>query len=120
MVVLNWGKRQTALLLAGSQLNYPSYFMIGSGTGNVSITQDSLVAATDRQEVTQITNPSSFKVRWQGDWNAAELSGLSLTEFGLAISGAGTTGSMWSRTYMPAITFDGTKELRIEETWEVI
>jgi len=48
------------------------------------------------------------------------MSGISLTEMGLCVSGAGTIGSMWSRTAFPAIVFDGTKELRVEATWEVI
>jgi hypothetical protein len=47
------------------------------------------------------------------------MSGLVLREFGLTVSGAGNTGSVWSRTGMPAIIFDGTNELRIEEIWEV-
>ena len=43
-----------------------------------------------------------------------------LREFGMTISGTGLTGSIWSRTGLAdAITFDGTNELRIEETWEV-
>ena len=119
MVLLNWAKRETALFLAGSQSNFPTYFMIGSGSGTTAITQTALIHAYDRQAVTSTNGSTLYKIKWQGDWNTVEISGLSLTEFGILPSGAGTTGSMWSRSSLPGVTFDGTNELRIEETWEV-
>ena len=119
-MILNWGKTRTALFLAGSHSDYPIYFMIGSGSGTASATQTELLNVWDRQAVTSTNGSTTFKVKYTGDWNSVELSGNQLREWGTAISGTGTTGSMWSRTSMPnAITFDGTTELRIEETWEI-
>ncbi len=123
MVILNWGKTRTALFLAGSHADIPTYGMLGSGSGTVAITQTTLISGTDRQAITVANGSTTFKVRYTMDWNSVEMSGVpikTLWEWGMITSGTGLTGSMWSRTAMPsAITFDGTTELRIEETWEV-
>jgi hypothetical protein len=119
MVILNWAKKQVGLFIAGSQLEYPQFFMIGSGSGTTLTTQTSLINPTDRQAVTSSNGSTAYKVKWTGDWSSVEISGLNLREFGMCLSGTGTTGSMWSRTGLPTIVFDGTNELRIEESWEI-
>ena len=88
MVVTNYTRNRTILLLGGSisnatQDNYPTYFMIGTGSSTVSATQDSLLSATDRQAFTTSTYPNSQTIKWQGDWNSVELSGLTINEFGV-------------------------------------
>jgi len=122
-MLMNWAKTRTALFLGGSHTDYPTYFMIGSGSGTVNATQTELISGTDRQALTTTNVDTPYKIKYTGDWNSIEMSGVvlrSLREWGLCIDEAGTTGSMWSRTAMPnAIEFDGTTELRIEETWEV-
>ena len=119
-MILNWGKTRTALWLAGSTTTPPSYFMLGSGSGTTIATQVELLHPWDRQENTSINGSTAYKVKYTGDWNSIEMSGNQLREWGMCLNEATTTGSMWSRTAMPnAITFDGTTELRIEETWEV-
>jgi len=119
MVFNNFGKNRITLLMGGSIAENIDYFMIGTGSATVSVTQDSLITATDRQLTTDVTYPSLQKIKLQGDWNSVEMSGTQLTEFGVTISGTGTTGSIWSRSQIPSLTFDGTNELRIEETIEV-
>ncbi len=125
-MITNWGKQRLALFLAGSTTIPPGYMMIGSGSGTVIGTQVELIYPADRQAITLANGSVSYKSKWTGDWNSVELSGLDpvsgfqFTEWGMCINKAGVTGSMWSRTAMPnAIIFDGTTELRIEETWEV-
>ena len=119
MAILNYAKLIIAYNLGRSGLEFPNYFMIGSGSGIVVNTQTSLISPTDRQLVTSTDILTSYKTKWQGDWSSVEVSGLQLKEFGVCGSSSTTTGSMWSRVTFPAITFDGTNELRIEETWEV-
>ena len=46
------------------------------------------------------------------------MSGIQLTEYGIG-SGIDAIGSVWSRTSIPSLTFDGTNELRIETVWNV-
>mgnify|MGYP001618928692 CR=1 FL=1 len=120
MVVTNYGKSQIALVVGGSAgITAPTYFIIGSGSGTALVTQTALLAAIDRQPVTSTDMSVTQKVKWTGDWTSSEISGTALTEFGMIISGGGLTGSLWSRSVIPAITFDGTNELRIEENWQI-
>ena len=119
MVVTNYTRNQMSLFLGGSATNYVDYFVIGSGSGTASATDTALVYPVDRQLVTAVTYPSSQKVKWQGDWDSVNLSGIQLQQFGMITSGAGLTGSMWSRSSFPGVQFDGTNELRIVENWEV-
>lgn len=123
MAILNYALNRTILLLGGSILNtgsqnYANYFMLGTGSSTVSSTQDSLLTAADRQAMTNKTYPSYQKIKFQGDWNSVELSGLTISEFGVCGSEPTITGSMWSRSVFEGATFDGTQEMRILETWE--
>lgn len=119
MVVANYAKNRINLFIGGSGQTPPSFFIIGSGSGTALPTQTELIAPTDRQAVTSTTFPGLQKVKWQGDWNSVEMSGTNLKEWGMILSGAGFTGSIWSRAVLIGRQFDGTNELRIEETWEV-
>ena len=119
MVVTNYARNQISLFVGGSATNFVDYFIIGSGSGTASASDTALAAASDRQAVTSVSYPLNQKVKLQGDWNSVEMSGIQLRQFGVITSGTGITGSVWSKTSLPALTFDGTNELRIEETWEV-
>jgi len=118
MVVTNLARNKIALFLGGSTTDYPGYFVIGSGSGASSATDTSLVYAVDGQAFTSANGSTSQKITWQGDWSNNEMSGIQLREFGIKVE-AGTTGSVWSKASFPALTFDGTNELRIEETIEI-
>lgn len=118
-MILNYGKNQIALLIGGSTTNVPTYFIIGSGSGTTVSTDTALVHATDRQIFTSTSYPLNQKVTFQGDWNSVEMSGLEFREWGLITSGTGLTGSLWSKQGIPALTFDGTNELRIESNIEI-
>ena len=119
MVVTNYARNQISLFVGGSATNFVDYFIIGSGSGTASASDTALAAASDRQTVTSVSYPLNQKVKLQGDWNSVEMSGIQLQQFGVITSGTGVIGSVWSKTSLPALTFDGTNELRIEETWEV-
>lgn len=118
-VVTNYAKNRVALMLGGSITTNISDFIIGTGSSTIAATDTALTTASDRQAVTSATYPSATSIAWQGDWNSVEMSGTALQEWGAIPSGAGLTGSIWSRHIIPALTFDGTNELRIEETWRV-
>jgi len=117
-MITNYGKNRVALLVGGSATNYPTYFLLGIGSGTAAVTQTTLISGSDAQIFTSTTYPTAYKVTFQGDWNSVEMSGIQLREFGVS-SGSIVNGSVWSRTALPALTFDGTNELRIESTWEV-
>lgn len=119
MGITNYGKNQVTILIGGSLTSGPSYYKIGTGSSTVQNTDTDLLTSTDRQEFTSTSFPNSTQVQFQGDWNVTEMSGIQLAEFGIAGSNTALQGSIWSRTVIPSLTFDGTNELRIQETWEV-
>jgi len=123
MPFTNEGIRQT-LLAIGSNLtnNYIQYYAIGIGSGTALVTNVTLVTESGTRAL--ITGSPDFttarKVTFQGDYNSVQMSGISLTEFGLFNSGASNIGSIWLRESFPAVTFDGTIELQISTTIEGI
>ncbi len=119
MTTLNYMKNRTNLLLGGSITETIEYFMIGTGSSTVTTADTTLLTVVDRQLITTHSYTTLVKDKFQGDWNSTTLSGLDISEFGLCTSGVSTTGSMWTRTVIPSITFDGTNELRIEEEIEI-
>lgn len=124
-MITDFAKSRVALLLGNSGAStaigscIPTYFIIGSGSGTVVSTQTTLFNAVDRQIFTSTDLTTTQKITWTGDWNTVEMSGIQLREFGVLPSGGALTGSIWSKTGLPSITFDGTNELKIQETWEV-
>ena len=119
-IITNTTKNKIIQFIGGSSTIYPNYFIIGTGSATVSATDTTLVNSKDRQLVTTTTYTSSSGVSWQGDWNVAEVSGLTLTEWGMIPSGTGLTGSIWSHHNIAGLVFDGTNELRIIENWVMI
>lgn len=122
MVFTNFGK-QAATWAIGSNLtnNFIQYVTIGSGSGTVVATDVTLVAETDRNPITGSPDfDTTRKVQFQGDFNSVEMSGTTLTEFGLIASGPSLVGSIWQREGFGSIVFDGTNELQILTTIEVI
>lgn len=119
-MINNYTKQQITLMIGGSQVvSGATYMILGTGSSTVTANDTTLYAGSLRTLVTSKTYPSSQKLTFQGDWNSVQLSGLQLREFGVTGSATGITGSIWSRTVLPALTFDGTNELQIQETWEV-
>lgn len=104
--------------------NIPSFISaigIGSGSGTAKVSDKILINEHTR---TVITGSPDFdtakKVQFQADFAATTMSGLILTEFGLFISGPTDIGSVWQRESFGSIAFDGTAELQVLATLEVI
>ena len=124
MAITNYTKNLAILLLGGSALNtgsqnYANYFQIGAGSSIVSASQTTLISGLSRQELTSSTYPATQTITFQGDWTSVPLSGLTIQEFGICGSNPTITGSMFSRSVFEGVTFDGTSEMRILETWTV-
>lgn len=122
MVVTNYAKERVALSI-GSDLsnNHISAVAVGSGSGAALPTNTTLVAETHRNLLTGSPDfTTTRKVTFTADFNSVELSGLSLSEFGFFQSGAAATGSVWWREGIGSVVFDGSNELQIEGTIEVL
>jgi len=124
MVMTNFG-RQSVTYRLGSSLPdlYIQNFGIGSGSGTVAVTDIALVNEVNRTSLT--TSPDfseERKVGFQADFNFLQMSGIHLTEFGLfhTASGTGFTGSIWQREGFGSIVFDGTNELQVVTTLQVL
>lgn len=121
MAFTNWGKQAVTYAL-GSQMpsSYVQCIAVGTGSGTSSVTNVTLITENVRHMITGNPDYSTpYKVTFQGDFNAVEMSGLKFMEFGLFASGASNVGSVWQRETLGSITFDGTNELQIISTLQV-
>ena len=122
MPITNYGAQAVAWSI-GSDIsnNYIQYAAIGSGSGTFAFTQTTLLNERDRNSLTGSPDfGESRKVEFQFDFNSVEMSGTTLTEFGFLGSHPGVTGSMWQIERFGSIVFDGTNELQLLSTIEVI
>lgn len=122
-MITNYAKQAVAWSL-GSNIsnNFISCFAIGSGSGTALATDVTLLHETGSRAM--ITGSPDFttvrKVSFQGDWNSVQMSGITLFEFGLFASGASMTGSTWQRECIGSVVFDGSNELEILSTLEIL
>ena len=124
MVYTNFG-RQAVTWRLGSSLPdlYIQHVGIGTGSAQVLVSDVTLVTESNRTDITGSPDFSeNRKVGFQADFNSVQMSGTDLTEFGLThvVSGGGAPGSFWEREGFDAIEFDGTNELQIFTTLQVL
>lgn len=122
MVITNAGA-QAITYAIGSNIsnNYIQYCAIGTGSGTALVTESTLINEVDRNPLTGSPNfAEARKVQFQSDFNSFEMSGVTLTEFGFTPSGASQVGSIWQIERIGSIVFDGTNELQVISTLEVL
>lgn len=123
MVFTQAGAQFVAWTLGGSSFPNPNigYIEAGYGSGTALVTNVTLVNGSIRTGITPpISFPIARTVNFQADFSVTQISGLTLREFGLfSVSGV-NTGSAWQRESFNGVTFDGTNELQISSTLEVI
>ena len=121
MPFTNEGANFVSLML-GSKLQFDiGAIEVGTGSGTASVTDKTLVAGSLRNILTGSPNFTNIrKVQFQADFNSVEMSGMALTEFGLFTSGPVLIGSTMQRESFGSVIFDGTNELQILSTLEVI
>ena len=120
MGITNVGKSGMSLLLSQSGTR-PGTIAIGTGSGVVDASNVALINMTSRKVFTSTDVATPTETTFVADWNSLEMSGTQLTEFGVFISGTGTTvGRPWSREGFAAIEFDGTNELQIQVVYKII
>lgn len=108
------GKSGTALYWLGSYL-IPNGMTIGSGSGTKNAGTTALVAPLTFRSFTSRSGATPRFVEFTADWGSTDMSGVTLREFCVQVSG----GTLFSADYVPDATFTGTTELHIEVTWEV-
>lgn len=121
MVFTNYGKEATALRIGSDIPGIIQSIAIGSGSGTAVVGDVTLVAEHTRAFITGSPDFGVVrKVGFQADFSSITMSGLTLTEFGLFTSGATLIGSTWQREAFGSVVFDGTNELQIFTTIEVV
>ena len=122
-MITNTGKQFITYQLGSNLQKYIQYVGIGTGSQAVLATDSTLVTETNRVLITGSPNfDTTQKVTFQADYNSFQMSGIILTEFGLSDTGSTTnfTGSMWQRVGFGSIVFDGSNELQIISTLQVV
>ena len=93
---------------------------VGYGSGAPAVTDVTLINGSLRMPLTGSPNFTQPRiVTFQGDFNAMQLSGLSMKELGLFMSGALLNGSAYAHEGFNAVTFDGTNELQVSYSMQV-
>ena len=104
----------------GSNIDPPFYCAIGTGSTVNNGSQYNLNAERNRSYFTSSDFSTSQKWTTIADFSTVTMSGASFREFGWINTATSGTGSLWNyETFANAITFDGTNELRIQQTWRV-
>ena len=111
-------------IMLGSNIGQIKCTAIGIGSGAEQVSDKILVdewdyAAGARLMIGSVDYSVNKKVTFITDWNAVQISGCQLKEFGLFMSGTTNTGSLYLRQAFPNISFDGTNEARIEISVEI-
>ena len=111
MGVTNDGLKQTAKTMGGGDFE-PSYIAIGTGSSTTAITDTGLNNETDRNQIAEINVGVDYECTWIANYSAGELSGTTVTEFGLFNSTSGAY--MYQNEVIGSIEFNGTREMQIQ------
>jgi len=107
------GIETIAAILGGSGA-IPSYIAIGTGSSTVVSGNTALLNETDRNYITNRDTTVAKDVTYITDYSATELSGTTLTEWGLF--NTATAGSLIVREVIGSVAFNGDMELQIQCT----
>lgn len=115
-MMTNSGKSGLALLLTVSGVR-PNAISIGTGSAAVAVTRTGLITETKAVAFTSTDISVAQNVLYTADQNAIQMSGISLKEFGVKVSGS--ANAVWNIEGFPAVTFDGTSELQIQVNFNI-
>ncbi len=100
----------------GGSGTIPTYMAIGTGSDTLTAGDTTLLTESDRNALTSYDNSVAKDVTYIADYGSVELSGTTLTEFGLFNQSGTDLGSMFMREVITADTFEGDRELQIQAT----
>ena len=119
MVMTNISVSGAASLLTGSG-TIPQFCAIGTGSVAENSAIGSLVteALSDRKSYTSRDASVSSEVTWAYDWSSIEMSGTTLSEFGVGTGSGINVQDLWNREGFAGTEFDGSNELQISVTYK--
>jgi len=119
MGITHVGKSGLALLL-GPSGSRPLAIAIGTGSGIVNEFNTDLINETDRATFSSTDIATAEETTFISDFNSLEMSGTTLTEFGVYSSGSSGVGKCWSREGFTGVDFDGTNEVQIQVIYKIV
>jgi len=120
MVFTTYGKERVAVRI-GSNVGTPEYCGVGTGSSTKNDSTISLTTETVRSKYTSVSYATPKKLKYTTFFSSSVISGTnSVKEFGQFVSGTVGNGSTWIADGFTGITFDGTNELQIETTVNVL
>lgn len=119
MVISQIGRQYSAIRL-GSNIDPAFYCAVGTGSQSNNGSQYTLVAEKNRAYLTSNDFSTNQKMTTISDFSSTTMSGIALREFGWINTATSGTGSLWNyECFANSITFDGTNDLRVQQTWRV-
>lgn len=105
---------RTALcrIMAGETVVLPCYTMIGDGNTPAAGTDTTLDNELSRKEITSVSRPTDFSVRYESIWNSTEQNGDTVCETGLV--NASLNGDAVNRKVFPSFEKQSTFEVRVQ------
>ena len=107
-------KEQVSNVMGGVTSAVPSYIAIGTGSQLMESGVTALVSETDRNALSQVDVSVNNEVTYIADFSANEISGTTLTEFGLFNASTGPT--LYDYNVIGSVEFSGNRELQIQMT----
>ena len=112
------GIETIAGVVATSDIIRPTHFAIGTGSTTIVSGDTALNTETDRNAITSVDASVAKDATFIGDFSSAEISGISLQEFGMF--NASSAGSLFNREVVAAIAFVGDRELQLQTTFRFV
>lgn len=120
MVMTDISLSGTAALLTGSTTLIPRFCAIGTGSMAESASVGSLAteALSERRNFSSRDDTTQRQVTWTFDYGAVEMSGTSLSEFGVASGSTIEVQDLWNIEEFASSEFDGSNELQVQVTYQ--
>ena len=119
---VNEGKSGLALLLNGTG-SKAGHIALGTGSGAFSVNDTDLATPSHWVAFTSTDVTVQKKITYVADFDSVTISGTAtIKEFGVFTSGAGAANTLWSKESFAgnAITADGTVEIQVQVTHEIV
>ena len=113
MGLVDTGIQTIAGVMGGSGV-IPTHIAVGTGSDTITAGDTALLTETDRNSLSSVDTSVAKDVTYTADFSSTEISGTTLTEFG--VFNAASAGSMFTREVIAAIAFNGDTELQIQQT----
>ena len=112
-MITDTGIKKIAIAMGSGTI--PTHVAIGTGSSTIVSGNTILDSESDRNAVSTYDVSSNNQTTYIADFSSNEISGTTLTEFGLFNDASG--GQLWQRDVVGSVEFQGDRELQIQLTY---